>query len=513
MRRFGYLLAEVTLLLVLVIFGFNVFLHKPVLDSFLFALALAVGLTPQLLPAIITINLSHGARRTAQEKVIVKRLAAIENFGSMNVLCSDKTGTITEGKIGIRAAVDAQGNHSEKTLLYAYLNAANQTGFVNPIDEALRANRPADCEGWKKLDELPYDFARKRLSILFEKNDTRVLVTKGALPQVLAICSEAEWSDGTRDNIESPRRPRDQIDEQWRRFSSEGCRVLGVAYRSFAAECSRIDRASESEMIFLGLVVLSDPPKAGIESTLRELRDLGIRLKIVTGDNVLIATHLAEQVGLNAEQVLSGHDIQTMGNAALMRQASDIDVFAEIEPGQKERLIFALKKAGHVVGYIGDGINDVSALHASDVSLSVDGAVDVAREAADFVLLEHDLEVLVYGVREGRRTFANTLKYVFIATSANFGNMFSMAGASLLLPFLPLLPKQILLINLLTDLPEMAIAGDDVDVELTQRPRCWDIHFIRRFMIVFGLVSSVFDYLTFGALIWLNASVEQFRAG
>jgi len=509
-RRFGFLLAEVTLLLVLAIFGFNVFLHKPVLDSFLFALALAVGLTPQLLPAIITINLSHGARRMAQEKVIVKRLAAIENFGSMNVLCSDKTGTITEGKIGIRAAVDAQGNQSEKTLLYAWLNAANETGFINPIDEALRANPPSDCSGWEKLDELPYDFARKRLSILCQKTHARVLVTKGALPQVLAICSEVEWSDGTRDRIDIAR---DQIDEQWRRFSSEGSRVIAVAYRSCAADCSRIDRETETEMIFLGLIVLSDPPKAGIESTLRELRDLGIRLKMVTGDNVLIATHLAKQVGLNAEQVLSGRDIQTMSNAALMRQANDVDVFAEIEPVQKERLILALKKAGHVVGYIGDGINDVSALHASDVSLSVEGAADVAREAADFVLLEHDLEVLVDGVREGRRTFANTLKYVFIATSANFGNMFSMAGASLLLPFLPLLPKQILLINLMSDFPEMTIASDDVDPELVERPRRWDIHFIRRFMIVFGLVSSVFDYLTFGVLIWLNASVEQFRAG
>lgn len=510
-RRFGYLLAEITLLLVLAIFGFNVFLHKPVLDSFMFALALAVGLTPQLLPAIITINLSHGARRMAQEKVIVKRLAAIENFGSMNVLCSDKTGTITEGKISIRASVDAQGNHSEKTLLYAYLNAANETGFINPIDEALRASPPpANCAGWKKLDELPYDFARKRLSILFGKKGERVLITKGALSQLLSICSEVEWSDGTRDRIDIAQ---DKIEEQWRKFSSEGCRVIAVAYRACGAERSRIDRKIENEMVFLGLVALSDPPKAGIEPTLRELRDLGIRLKIVTGDNVLIATHLAQQVGLNAEQVFSGCDIQKMSDAALMRLASDVDVFAEIEPGQKERLVLALKKAGHVVGYIGDGINDVSALHASDVSLSVDSAVDVAREAADFVLLEHDLEVLVDGVREGRRTFANTLKYVFIATSANFGNMFSMAGASLLLPFLPLLPKQILLINLLTDLPEMTIASDDVDVELVERPRRWDIRFIRRFMIVFGLVSSVFDYLTFGVLIWLKATIEQFRTG
>ena len=509
-RRFGYLLAEITLLLVLAIFGFNVFLHKPVLDSFMFALALAVGLTPQLLPAIITINLSHGARRMAQEKVIVKRLAAIENFGSMNVLCSDKTGTITEGKIGIRAAVDAGGNQSEKTLLYAWLNAANETGFINPIDAALRANPPADCNGWEKLDELPYDFARKRLSILCEQKPARILVTKGALPQILSICSEVEWTDGKRESIDVARQ---QIEEQWRSFSSEGCRVIAVAYRACGTGCSRIDRETETEMIFLGLVALSDPPKSGIESTLRELRDMGIRLKIVTGDNVLIAKYLAEQVGLNAKQVLSGRDIQTMSNAALMRQASDVDVFAEIEPGQKERLVLALKKAGHVVGYIGDGINDVSALHASDVSLSVEGAVDVAREAADFVLLEHDLEVLVDGVREGRRTFANTLKYVFIATSANFGNMFSMAGASLFLPFLPLLPKQILLMNLLTDLPEMTIASDDVDPELVERPRRWDIHFIRRFMVVFGLVSSVFDYLTFGVLIWLNATVQQFRTG
>ncbi|MGE5208578.1 MAG: magnesium-translocating P-type ATPase [Alphaproteobacteria bacterium] len=509
-RRFGYLLAQVTLLLVLAIFGVNVFLHKPVLESFMFALALAVGLTPQLLPAIITVNLSHGARRMAQEKVIVKRLTAIENFGSMNVLCSDKTGTVTEGNIGIRAAVDAWGNESKKTLLYAYLNAANETGFINPIDAALRAEPAADCSGWVKLDEFPYDFARKRLSILFENNGQHVLVTKGALPEILSICSEVERSDGTRDGVDVARK---EIEEQWRRFSSEGCRVIAVAYRTCGVECSRIDRETETGMIFLGLLALSDPPKAGIESTLRELRGLGIQLKIVTGDNVLIATYLAQQIGLNAEQVLSGRDIQRMSDAALMRKASEVDVFAEIEPGQKERLILALKKAGHVVGYIGDGINDVSALHASDVSLSVDGAVDVAREAADFVLLEHDLEVLADGVREGRRTFANTLKYVFIATSANFGNMFSMAGASLLLPFLPLLPKQILLINLLTDLPEMTIAGDDVDPELVERPRRWDIHFIRRFMVVFGLVSSIFDYFTFGALIWLKATIEQFRTG
>ncbi len=509
-RRFGYLLAEVTLLLVFAIFAFNVFLHKPVLDSLLFSLALAVGLTPQLLPAIITINLSHGARRMAQEKVIVKRLAAIENFGSMNVLCSDKTGTITEGKIDIEASVDAHGTESVKVLEYAYLNAANETGFINPIDQAIRGHPLIDAAGWRKMDELPYDFVRKRLSILFENGNRRVLITKGALRQILSICSDAELSDGSRTSIGVQRK---RIDEQWRKLSSAGCRVLGVAFRECDPSMNAIDRNSETEMTFLGLMALSDPPKTGIASTVAELNDLGIRLKIITGDNALIAAHLASQVGLDPERILSGAEIQKMSDAALMQRVNEIDVFAEIEPTQKERLILALKKSGNVVGYIGDGINDVTALHAADVSLSVDSAVDVAREASDFILLEHDLKVLVDGVREGRDTFANTLKYVFIATSANFGNMFSMAGASLFLSFLPLLPKQILLINLLTDMPEMTIANDSVDPELVECPRRWDIRFIRRFMIVFGLISSIFDYATFGLLMWLNASVEQFRTG
>lgn len=509
-RHFGYLLAEITLLLVLAIFAFNVFLHKPVLDSFLFAIALAVGLTPQLLPAIITINLSHGARRMAREKVIVKRLAAIENFGSMTVLCSDKTGTITEGQIDVRGTIDPRGSESEKVRLYAYLNAANETGFVNPIDQAIRAQRMPDCAGWTKLDELPYDFVRKRLSILFEKENRNVLIAKGALQQILSICNEAELVDGSRCEINALH---DQIYREWQNFSLQGCRVLGLAYREFGPQVLHITRESECEMIFLGFIVLSDSAKPGIEKILEELRELGVRVKIITGDNVLVAGHLAEQVGLDGARVLSGREIQEMTDGALMQQAVEVDVFAEIEPSQKARLVLALKRAGQVVGYIGDGINDVSALHAADVSLSVEGAVDVAREAADFVLLERNLEVLIDGIREGRRTFANTLKYVFIATSANFGNMFSMAGASLFLPFLPLLPKQILLINLLTDLPEMTIATDSVDREQTERPCRWDVHVIRRFMTVFGLISSIFDYLTFGVLIWLNATIEQFRTG
>jgi len=394
-------------------------------------------------------------------------------------------------------------------LLYAYLNAANETGFVNPIDEAIRESAAPNCDGWRKLDELPYDFLRKRLSILFEKDGRHLLITKGALRQILDVCMRAELSDGSLIDMD---RARPEVDRHWHEFSAQGRRVLGVACRDCGTETA-IKRDAENGMIFLGFIVLSDPPKAGIEKTIRELNELGITLKIITGDNALIAEHVAREVGLKSARILAGPEMRAMSNTALVRRASDVDVFAEIEPMQKERIIVALKKAGHVVGYLGDGINDATALHAADVGLSVDSAVDVAREAADFVLLKRDLEVLVDGVREGRRTFANTLKYVFIATSANFGNMFSMAGASLFLPFLPLLPKQILLINLLTDCPEMTIAGDNVDLELVQAPRRWDIAFIRRFMIVFGLVSSIFDYLTFGVLVWLDATVPQFRTG
>ncbi len=508
-RRFGYLLAEVTFLLVLAIFAFNVYFQKPVLDSLLFALALAVGLTPQLLPAIISINLSHGARRMAAQKVIVKRLAAIENFGSMNVLCSDKTGTLTEGEVRVQAALDPSGQPSAQVLFYAWLNAAHETGFINPIDRAIREAPVGSADGWEKLDEIPYDFLRKRLSVLVQKDSRPLLVTKGALRETLEVCARAQLGDSALVALETVRA---EVERHWEEFCHEGHRVLGVAYREMPGRTT-ITRADESEMIFAGFLVLSDPLKPGIRATIDELKQLGITLKVITGDNALIAQHIAREVGLGQARVLAGPELREMSAQALTRRVSETDVFAEIEPMQKERIILALKKAGHVVGYLGDGINDAPALHAADVGLSVDSAVDVAREAADFVLLEHDLEVLVDGVREGRRTFANTLKYVFIATSANFGNMFSMAGASLFLPFLPLLPKQILLINLLTDFPEMTIAGDNVDPEMVQAPRRWDIVFIRRFMLVFGLISSVFDYLTFGLLFWLHANVAQFRTG
>jgi Mg2+-importing ATPase len=511
-RRFGYLLMEITMLLVFSIFAINVLLHRPPLDSFLFSLALAVGLTPQLLPAIISINLAHGAKVMAGQKVIVKRLAAIENFGSMNVLCSDKTGTLTDGIIHLQGTFDVNGESSDRVFLYAFLNASFESGFLNPIDEAIRTHQPLDISNYKKLDEEPYDFTRKRLSILVAETsaEKHIMITKGALQSVLEVCTKAETGDGKIVPIDDFK---DKIQKLFEEHSSKGHRTLGIAYRDLGDE-SLMGRDHEAEMIFLGFLTLYDPLKTGINDTIAHLKKLGVELKIITGDNHLVAANVMQQLGIPDSQILTGAELRDISDLALVQKAPGIRVFAEIEPNQKERIIVALKKAGFVVGYMGDGINDVSALHDADVSISVDSAVDVAKEAADIVLLERDLEVLTRGVEAGRITFANTLKYVFMATSANFGNMFSMAGASLFLPFLPLLPKQILLTNLLTDFPEMTIASDTVDSEMVSKPRRWDIGFIRKFMITFGIISSVFDYLTFFVLMnFAHATQEQFRTG
>lgn len=509
-RRFGYFLMEITLMLVIAILAINVYLARPILDSFLFSLALAVGLTPQLLPAIISINLAHGAKRMAREKVIVKRLASIENFGSMNVLCSDKTGTLTQGVVHLKAALDVHGEESEKVLFYAYLNSFFETGFASPIDEAIRTHRQFDLSGYRKFDEVPYDFIRKRLSIVVSKGGAHLMVTKGALMNVLDACSSVETSEG---KIVDRATVQKQIQDLFEDLSNKGYRTLGVAYRDVGSD-PLITRDHETDMTFLGFLAVFDPPKPGIIEAISHLKHLGVSLKIITGDNHLIAATISQQIGLSDPQILSGPELRRMSDEALLQKVNNVDVFAEVEPNQKERIIIALRKAGNVIGYMGDGINDASALHAADASISVDSAVDVAKEAADILLLEKDLGVLVQGVQEGRKTFANTLKYVFMATSANFGNMFSMAGASLFLPFLPLLPKQILLTNLMTDFPEMAIATDSVDSVLVEQPRRWNIKFIRQFMITFGILSSAFDFLTFGVLLLvLHAPTDLFRTG
>jgi Mg2+-importing ATPase len=509
-RRFGYFLGEVTLILVVIIFAINVYLHRPVLEAFLFSLALAVGLTPQLLPAIISINLAHGAKRMAQKKVIVKRLASIENFGSMNIICSDKTGTLTEGTVQVESALDVNGNNSERAFLFAYLNAYYETGFTNPIDEAILNYKKIDLSGYRKQDEIPYDFFRKRLSIAVINGDSYLMVTKGALTNILDVCSSVEINGGSIIDISSMQ---DQIQKHFVDFSNQGFRTIGIAYKKMPVG-SIINKSDEKDMTFLGFLTLFDPPKPNIIDTIASLKKLGVSLKIITGDNHLVAASLSNKMGLSGNKIITGPELRMMSDGALLRSVDSVDVFAEIEPNQKERIIIAMKKAGNVVGYMGDGINDASALHAADVGISVDTAADVAKDAADIVLLEKDLGVLIEGVRQGRTTFANTLKYVFMATSANFGNMFSMAGLSLFIPFLPLLPKQILLTNLMTDFPEMTIATDRVDEQMIDYPRRWDIRAIRKFMITFGLVSSLFDFLTFGLLLLLlHANEGQFRTG
>ncbi|HEY7228662.1 MAG TPA: magnesium-translocating P-type ATPase [Nitrososphaeraceae archaeon] len=509
-RRFGYFLLEITLMLVISTFVINIYFHRPVLDSFLFSLALAIGITPQLLPAIISVSLAHGAKRMATEKVIVKRLASIENLGSMNILCSDKTGTLTVGEVKIHSAIDAHGNPSEKVLLFSYLNAFYETGFVNPIDKAIKDFHQFDTSSYTKLGEVPYDFIRKRLSIFLSGNNSRIIVTKGALQNVISICSNAEVTSG---EILDMSNVGNLIQDKYEELGKKGFRVLGISYKLMSTSCNSISKNDEFNMTFAGYLVLFDPVKQDVKESINELKKLGVSLKLITGDNKHVAAYVGQSVGLSTSHILTGADLNHMSTEALVRLAADIDIFAEVAPIQKEQIILALRRrAANVVGYMGDGINDASALHASDAGISVDTASEVLKETADFVLLEKNLHVLVKGVQEGRRTFANTLKYVFMATSANFGNMFSMAGASLFLPFLPLLPKQILLMNLLTDIPEMTISADNVDPEMVEKPRRWDLKFISKFMLVFGLLSTVFDYATFGVLIFLiHANTEVFR--
>lgn len=526
-ERFGIMIAQVTSLLALLILAANLALHRPWLESFLFSLALAVGLVPELLPAIVSVNLSRGARRMATAQVIVKRLSSIEDFGAIDVLCTDKTGTLTEGRVKLDRAVGADGKPSPLTLRAAVLNARFESGLANPIDEALRREaEPTDASSVRKLDEVPYDFVRKRLSVLVEEGGQRVLLTKGAVSQILAICTHA------LDESAQPRPIAElaaSIEGTFRELSRAGLRCLGVARKPMASpvegsaregsakegsagEGSAVSVSDESAMTFLGFVAFLDPPKAGVAETVAELRRLGVRLKMITGDNAQVAVTVAERIGLSAPVVLTGRELRETSDEALARRAQGVDVFAEIEPNQKERIILSLRRAGHVVGYLGDGINDAPALHAAHVGISVDTAVDVAKEAAQIVLLQNNLAVLIEGVRLGRATLENTLKYIYITASANFGNMLSMAVAGLFLPFLPLLPKQILLNNLLSDLPAMTLGGDRVDAEQLQMARRWDAQAIRRFMMLFGSISSLFDLLTFWLLRRLNTSAAVFQS-
>ncbi len=509
LRRFGYLLLTMMIVLVFVVFGASVLRNHPGTESLLFAVALAVGLAPEMLPAVLATMLSRGARRMAARGVLVRRLEAIENLGNMDVLCTDKTGTLTEGDIRLESAFDVAGRPCDRVLALGYWNAKLQAGLPNPLDRAV-VEAAAERVGAPppKLDEVPFDFTRKRLSVLVQ-DEARMLVTKGACEPVLSVCTLVRGENGgtTAFDADTGEHVRAMVTS----WSAEGIRVIAVATRAMPDD-EPCGLAAERELVLEGFLTFRDPPKPGVERTIRELCELGVRVKVVSGDHHAVVRHLAATIGLASDEVVTGAQLAALRDEALWHLVERVDLFAEVDPGQKERILVALHKTGHVVGFMGDGINDAPAMHAADVGISVQGATDVAREAADFVLLERDLGTLRDGIEEGRVTFANTLKYVLTTESANLGNMISMAAAALFLPFLPLLAHQVLLNNLLSDVPSATLSADRVDPERVQRPQHWDIAFIGRFMIAFGLISAVFDAVTF-AVLWtvFDATPEQFR--
>jgi Mg2+-importing ATPase len=503
-RQFGILIVETVLFLVLFILLVNIAMRRDALESLLFAVALAVGLTPEFLPMITTVTLASGAVRMAREKVIVKHLVAIQNFGSIDVLCSDKTGTLTASAMILDRALDAAGQPSERPLRLAWLNSLFETGIRSPLDSAILKHHREDTSGWEKTDEIPFDFERRRLSIVVEGHGDRMLITKGAPEGILDACASYESGDAQLPFGEAERA---RCRDLYRALNAEGFRVLAVAWRPVTASAG-FTAADESDLVLAGFLTFIDPPLEGVENSLAALRRDGVTVKILTGDNELVTRHICSRVGIDATRIVLGAEIERMGDAALAHVAEEADVFARVSPGQKNRIIRALKQRSHVVGFLGDGINDAPSLHAADVGISVAGAVDVAKDAADIILLERNLQVLHSGIIEGRKAFGNVLKYLLMGTSSNFGNMFSMAGASLFLPFLPMLPTQILLNNFLYDLAQVTIPTDNVDPAYIRRPQRWDIRIIRNFMVVIGPISSIYDFLTFFVLLALFHSSE-----
>ncbi len=527
-RSFGVLIFRVTGILVVAVLAINVGLHRPVLESLLFAIALAVGLTPELLPAIVTLNLTQGAHVLAGHGVLVKQLPAIQNLGSVTVLATDKTGTLTVGRLQLVRAVGIDRDDATEAagaLELAYLNSHFQAAFENPLDAAILAGcpEPADLGTFRKLAELPYDFNRRLLSVVVQRDgEAPLLVTKGAPESIIARAATVREDHTARpiDAAEHERLGRlvDEACSAGYRLVAVGSRTLGpeelqasgsggaqAAAPAGLGDAERLER----DLVFEGVILFSDPPKPGVETTIAELAAHGIALKVVTGDNELVARHVADQVGLPVADVLTGAEMRSLSGPALIARARHTTIFARVDPDQKLQVIRALRDGGAVVGYLGDGINDAPALHTADVGISVDNATDVARSAADIILLEPSLELIDRGVIEGRRTFANTLKYIRMGTSSNFGNMLSMTGAALLLPFLPMTPGQILLNNLIYDASQTAIPTDTIDPDVGAAPARWDVHAIQRFMLIFGPISSIFDYVTFGLLLLVLGQNER----
>ncbi|HEU5441656.1 MAG TPA: magnesium-translocating P-type ATPase [Ktedonobacterales bacterium] len=510
-RRFGFLITRTIIFLVFFVFLLRIAAHRDPFESLLFAVALAVGLTPEFLPMITTVTLAQGALRMAREKVIVKNLEAIQNFGSMDVLCSDKTGTLTSAEMTLERVMGLDGRESAHALELAAVNSALQTGIKSPLDTAILRAAPAlKAETYTKLGELPFDFERRRLSVVVQSGSQQMLITKGAPEGILPLCSAAE-RDGHTEPMDA------QLLAQCRtifeQLDAQGARVLAIAYRTVPA-AARYTTADERGLVLSGFAAFVDPPLPDAAASLSALRRDGVEVKILTGDSERVAVHICMEVGLDAVRMVTGAQIEHLSETALGQLAERTTIFARVSPAQKQRILAALKSRGHVVGFLGDGINDAPSLHVADVGISVAAAADVAKDAAQIILLERGLGVLHSGILAGRRAFGNVMKYLLMGTSSNFGNMFSMAAASLVLPFLPMLPTQILLNNFLYDLAQVTIPTDNVDESFMRKPHHWDISLIRNFMLFIGPISSLYDFLTFAILLLVfHASEALFHTG
>lgn len=512
LRKFSLLIVRITFVLVLLVMAESMAFHRPWLESLIFALALAVGLTPELLPMIMTITLARGALRLSHERVIIKTLSSIHNLGAMDVLCTDKTGTLTEAQIRLERHIDMAGNDSDRVLLLAWLNSHFESGIKSPLDDAILAHGGIDPAPWRKIDEVPFDFERRRVSTLVENAEGRLLIIKGAPEDIMRLSTHVEMPGGG--NAPLTEALRHQIEAQFAALSAQGYRLLGIASRPEPADQARIAVSDEKELIFAGFAVFLDPPKASARAALAALATAGVAVKVLTGDNEQVARHVCAQLHFDPGEVINGPDLARLSDEALIGTLARARLFCRVTPQQKHRIILALKRMGKTVGFLGDGINDAPSLHAADVGISVDSGADVAKAAAEIILLDQDLGVVHRAVVEGRRTIVNTSKYILMASSANFGNIFSMVLAGLILPFLPLLPIQVLLTNLVYDLAQTGLPLDNVDDEAIARPLHWDMRLIERFMIVMGPISTLFDVLTFAVLLLgFHAGEGLFRTG
>ncbi|WP_440949334.1 magnesium-translocating P-type ATPase [Methanosphaerula subterraneus] len=500
LKQFSYLMSKFVFSLVILVFFVNALYKQDILQSLLFSVALAVGMTPELLPMILSLNMTKGAIAMSAKGAIVKHPESIQNFGSMDVLCTDKTGTLTDNRIALIKHLDPDGNDNEKVLLFSYINSYFHTGLKNPLDEAIIAFQPEDTGKYQKIDEIPFDFIRRRTSVAVSGASGHLLITKGAPEETLAICTSVE-RDGAVTRLTDA--DREEILGLYKKQSRDGFRTLAVCYRTLTGDQNHYTTSDEQDMTMVGLVTFIDPPKESAKESVALLSASGVELKILTGDDELVTRKTCELIGLAVRGVLSGDQIEHMDQETLSRVVGNITIFSRMTPVQKNRVMNSLKRNGHVVGYMGDGINDAPSIREADVGISVENAVDIAKESADIILLENDLRILHEGVLEGRKTFGNTMKYILMGTSSNFGNMFSVAGASFFLGFLPMLPIQILLNNLLYDISESSIPTDNVDESYISTPKKWDIEFIKKFIFVFGPISSIFDFITFFILLFI----------